>query len=188
MGDTNTNKSYKIQTKVIYSNGITIFNRSEASILEWGLDDHINMYNIDKKTGQQQDLVFSFKLSEIQKASTDWGQLVLGINGKKYRFIFFSQETMSNVNIENVLVGNDWGHGRAIAYLLSDDQASNVNIWITMLKKNNIQVKNFWTMGHTIAITVSAVGVLAILLVTFAILTAKPNISSNTVTNQSYSN
>jgi len=70
----------KLHSYAVYYPGLTIFKRQNV-LIEWGLNDRIIV--TDQNSGL---IVIDAALEDIQRASVAATQLVMKVDGKKYRF------------------------------------------------------------------------------------------------------
>lgn len=127
---------YHIRSTVYYQHGATIYSPTETAILEWGLDNHIRLYQLDQKTLAQVGTIFDVIPDVSLHVSGDSTRFIFLANDKKYILSFIPQAKLVTAGINS-----GFGFEGAALGALHTAQASDVNLWATTLRANHVPLK-----------------------------------------------
>lgn len=118
-----------LQSAAKYYNGLTVFNFRKA-ILRWDIDGRIRAFDVTDSAPQT---LFEVLPAQIQSAHLELTQLVLTVNGKKYRFDLLTGAPMAAFAPFGML-------GMAIYY--DKAEQSDATKWISGLQSVGVAVGN----------------------------------------------
>jgi len=118
-----------LQAIVDYLPGITIAG-AKPSLLEWGLDDHIRLFEMDFDTKQAKSVIFDATIGTITKVTGSMVMLTFHTGGNKYN-VQFSQTAAGKMGLGAV--------GLAFAY--QETKNSGINAWTNRLKASGVETK-----------------------------------------------
>jgi len=126
--DTPTPTTAPLQAVVEYLPGITVVNAKPA-LLEWGVDGHIRLFEMDFDTKQAKSVIFDSPVAAITKVTGSMIMLTFHIGEKKYN-VQFSQTAAGKMGASGV--------GLLLAY--KETTESGIGLWIEKLKQNSVEV------------------------------------------------
>jgi len=167
MNDTtpSTQAPAKLQANVDYLPGVTIAG-AKNGLLEWSADDRIKLFIIDANTAAATEVLFDVPVREIEKVKGGFTVLSFVIAGKQYNAQFSQTAALK------LAIGGGIGLGAAY----KDTQKSGVNLWITMLRENGVDVGSIkdWTwvvkaslIGVGICVGIAFIATIAIVVASF---------------------
>jgi hypothetical protein len=138
-----TSTQYPMQAIVDYLPGVTIVG-AKPSLLEWGFDNHIRLFEMDFDTNQAKSVIFDTPVAQITKVTGSMIMLTFHIGDKKYN-VQFSDTAMAKMGV--TVVGLYFAH--------AETKASGINDWAKRLKENAVDVS---VMGWSWAIKWGFIG------------------------------
>jgi len=133
----NTTSAAPLQAIVDYLPGITIVGAKPA-LLEWSLDDHIRLFEMDFDTKQATSVIFDTPISGITKVTGSMVMLTFHIGDKKY-----------NTQFSQTAAGKMGFGGIGLAFAYQETKNSGITVWTDKLKQNAV---NTTVMGWSWAI------------------------------------
>ena len=134
---TDTTATAPLQAIVDYLPGITIVGAKPA-LLEWSLDDHIRLFEMDFDTKQATSVIFDTPISGITKVTGSMVMLTFHIGDKKY-----------NTQFSQTAAGKMGFGGVGLAFAYQETKNSGITVWTDKLKQNAV---NTTVMGWSWAI------------------------------------
>jgi hypothetical protein len=117
-----------IQAVVEYLPNVTVVGAKPA-LLEWGIDDHIRLFEMDFDTKQAKSVIFDSPVNQITKVSGSMIMLTFHIGDKKYN-TQFSQTAAGKMGMSAL--------GLMFAY--KETTKSGIGLWTEKLKQNSVPV------------------------------------------------
>jgi len=133
----NATPAAPLQAIVDYLPGITIVGAKPA-LLEWSLDDHIRLFEMDFDTKQATSVIFDTPISGITKVTGSMVMLTFHIGDKKY-----------NTQFSQTAAGKMGFGGVGLAFAYQETKNSGITVWTDKLKQNAV---NTTVMGWSWAI------------------------------------
>lgn len=154
MENNQTAQKAKIQSRIGYVKGFEIAGGEKVGLLEWGADDRIRLFDIDRATGQSKGVMFDVTTAEIAKVSGFSSSLTLKLtDGTKYTLNFSAASAYAVA-----------GLGVAGMALSSEiNKAAGVNKWLEDLRSHGVTV-SYLTFMKVALFTVIGIVALALII------------------------